>query len=125
MENLLKQHETYKLKGYKLTTEDLFEWNTLLEAMLDLRVEMRSKLFEAKNDLENRKSTRRLVLKDEKDEAGKKKHTENTMDCLIGQEFQEEDQKYLVEKAKLELLENKISVIPEYIQLGKRFLPTM
>lgn len=124
MEELLKRHELLKSKGLKLTADDLFQRNTLLEAILDLRTNKRSERLESRNQLENEKAGRRLMLKEEKTDDWKKKHTENTMDCLIAQEFQEKDQSLSLLKTTIELLENKVAVIPEYIQIGKRFLPT-
>jgi hypothetical protein len=117
IQELLKKHETYKSKGMRLNADDLFERNQVLESLLDLRVEKRSELFERKNELDNKKAIRRIELKDEKDDAGKKKHTENTIDSILMQEFQEQDKEYLLKKAEIEMIENKCQVIPEYINL--------
>ena len=80
-------------------------------------------MLEYKNKLENEKAIKRLVYKDEKTDDWKKKHTENTIDSLIMQDFQEKDREYLLKKWEIEFIENKIAVIPEYLQLWKRFLP--
>ena len=101
----------------QLTADDLFNRNNVLEQMLDLRTTKRSELLETKNQLENSKAIRKLELKDEKGEDGKKKHTVDSSDSVIMQEFQDQDMQQLKDKAMIEMIENKIAVIPEYLQL--------
>jgi len=124
MQELLKKHEDFKKRGLKLTADDLFQRNMVLEALLDLRVEKRSQLLEEKNKLDNEKAIKRLIYKDQKSEDGKKLHTEGTIDAMLSSDFFSQDREYLLLKGEIEMLENKIAVIPEYIQLAKRFLPS-
>lgn len=124
IQELIKMHEEYKAKWLRLTADDLFNRNNILEQMLDLRTTKRSELLESKNELENKKAIRKLELKDEKWEDWKKKHTVDSADAVIMQEFRDEDIQQIKDKAMIDMIENKIAVIPDYINLWKRFLPT-
>ena len=90
--------------------------------MLDTKVELMSKYLEEKNKLENEKATKRIMYKDQKDNAGKKMHTENTIDAMINSDFWDKDKDMLIMKAEIDMLNNKIQTIPEYINIVKKVL---
>jgi hypothetical protein len=123
IDKLLAEHEQFKSKWLRLNLEDLFNWNMLLEAMMDCRVNSYSKYLEDKNKLENKKAARWAELRSEKTEDGKKKNTESGIEWIIKIEFENEDIELALVKAWIDMLGNKITTIPEYINLAKRCLP--
>lgn len=122
IQTLLDRHETFKAKWLMLSEDDLFNWVVLWEDMLDKRTEARSTYQEEKQQLEIEKGIRRIVLKGLTDENGKKLNTEGSMDAIIIQEFAEKDQSLLATKLITERLENKTTVISEYINIAKMIL---
>lgn len=122
IDKLLVEHENLKQKWLRLNIDDLFTWNTILEAMLDKKTELTSEYLEEKNKLENEKNIKRILYKDQKDDKWKKLHTENTIDSMINIDFWEQDRDMLLMKARIDMLNNKIQVIPEYINIVKKVL---
>lgn len=123
IDKLTEKHENLKAKWLRLTIDDLFSWNSLLEEMLDLRTSLSSQYIENKNSLWNKKSVRWAILRSEVNEAGKKKHTESWIEDIIKIEFENEDRELSILKTTIEMLGNKIQCVPEYLQLAKRSLP--
>lgn len=122
IDKLLVEHENLKQKWLRLNIDDLFTWNTILEAMLDKKTELTSEYLEEKNKLENEKNIKRILYKDQKDDKWKKLHTENTIDSMINIDFWQQDKDMLLMKARIDMLNNKIQVIPEYINIVKKVL---
>jgi len=123
IEELVEKHENNKIKWLRLTIDDLFNWNALFEEMLDLRTTLSSQYIENKNSVWNKKSIRWAILRSEINDAGKKKHTESSIEDIIKVEFEEDDRELNVLKTTIEMLTNKITTIPEYINLCKKALP--
>jgi len=120
---LITRHEEFKVKQRSLSLDDLFEWNSLLELFMDTRTQAQSEYIESKNKLENKVSVRKAVLRNEKDDAGKKKNTESWIDDTVAIEFDEDYVELAIKKTLIEFMTNKITTIPEYINLGKKFNP--
>ena len=119
IQHLLDTHEEYKRKWLQQNEEGLFNRIVLWEAMLDAITEYKSKYQEDKQQLEIEKGIRRIALKTEIDDKGKKIHTESTCDANINQEFYNKDQDLQATKLVVEQLENKTQVISEYINIVK------
>ncbi len=116
---LLDRHEIMKLKGLQIGEHDLFAWIVLWEEMADMITELRSQYQEQKAQNEVQKWLRMIDLKAELDENGKKKYTESTAEAVIRQEWMEQDKLLALTKTQIELLQNKTSVINEYINIVK------
>ena len=63
-----------------------------------------------------------IELKAELDENWKKKYTESTAEAVIRQEFYQQDLDLSVLKTKIELLQNRTTVIGEYVNIVKMHL---
>lgn len=119
---ILDRHEEYKGKWRQLTLDDLFDWNSLLELFMDTRTQAKSEYVEQKNTLENDVSIFKCTLRNDKDDAGKKKYTESGIDDIVAVQFKEAYTKLAIKKTLIEFMENKILTIPEYINLWKKFI---
>lgn len=116
---LIEKHEAFKSKGLELSIKDLFDWTSLWEDMWNMIVLYKSTYMENKNSLEIEKGARRIELKFEVDENGKKLYTESTADAVINEEFQKKDAEQLMLKTCYEWLLNKMENIEKYINLVK------
>ena len=119
IDSLLQRHEVLKLKGLQLGEQDLFDRVALWEEMADSITELRSQYQEQKQANEVEKGKRMIELKAELDENGKKKYTESTAEAVIRQEFYQQDLDLSVLKTKIELLQNRTTVISEYVNIVK------
>ncbi|RAL57349.1 hypothetical protein BSK20_03680 [SR1 bacterium human oral taxon HOT-345] len=122
IDSLLQRHEVLKLKGLQLGEQDLFDRVALWEEMADSITELRSQYQEQKQANEVEKGKRMIELKAELDENGKKKYTESTAEAVIRQEFYQQDLDLSVLKTKIELLQNRTTVIGEYVNIVKMHL---
>jgi len=122
IQHLLDTHEQYKSKWLQQNEEGLFNRIVLWENILDARTHYRSKYQEDKQQTEIEKGIRRIELKTETDDWGKKKHTEATADATITQEFEQKDKYLSLTKLIIERLENKVAVISEYINIIKLYI---
>lgn len=119
IDSLLQRHEVLKLKGLQLGEQDLFDRVALWEEMADSITELRSQYQEQKQQNEVEKGKRMIELKAELDENWKKKYTESTAEAVIRQEFYQQDLDLSVLKTKIELLQNRTTVISEYVNIVK------
>lgn len=122
IDSLLQRHEVLKLKGLQLGEQDLFDRVALWEEMADSITELRSQYQEQKQQNEVEKGKRMIELKAELDENWKKKYTESTAEAVIRQEFYQQDLDLSVLKTKIELLQNRTTVIGEYVNIVKMHL---
>ena len=119
IDSLLQRHEVLKLKGLQLGEQDLFDRVALWEEMADSITELRSQYQEQRQANEVEKGKRMIELKAELDENWKKKYTESTAEAVIRQEFYQQDLDLSVLKTKIELLQNRTTVISEYVNIVK------
>ena len=119
IDSLLQRHEVLKLKWLQLGEQDLFDRVALREEMADSITELRSQYQEQKQQNEVEKGKRMIELKAELDENWKKKYTESTAEAVIRQEFYQQDLDLSVLKTKIELLQNRTTVISEYVNIVK------
>lgn len=119
IDSLLQRHEVLKLKWLQLGEQDLFDRVALWEEMADNITELRSQYQEQKQQNEVEKGKRMIELKAELDENWKKKYTESTAEAVIRQEFYQQDLDLSVLKTKIELLQNRTTVISEYVNIVK------
>lgn len=119
IDSLLQRHEVLKLKWLQLGEQDLFDRVALWEEMADSITELRSQYQEQKQANEVEKGKRMIELKAELDENWKKKYTESTAEAVIRQEFYQQDLDLSVLKTKIELLQNRTTVISEYVNIVK------
>lgn len=118
-QTLIDQHNDFKKKWLQLNEQDLFDWIMLLESMFDMTTRLRSKYQEYKQQLDVEIGLRMIALKSEIDDKGKKIHTESTAEANINQEFFTQRSDLAAIKLETELLQNKTSVIQEYINIVK------
>lgn len=122
IDSLLQRHEVLKLKWLQLGEQDLFDRISLREEMADCITELKSQYQEQKQANEVEKGKRMIELKAELDENWKKKYTESTAEAVIRQEFYQQDLDLSVLKTKIELLQNRTTVIGEYVNIVKMHL---
>lgn len=118
-ETLNKQHEEMKTRRKEMWTDDLFEWLHLNEKMWALAVEGESLYNELKRKLDIIKWDRKIELKDEVNEDGKKKYTETTADAVIFKQFEDEDDALWKIRKVYKLILNVKQNIPEYVNIVK------
>ena len=127
IQHLLDTHEQYKSKWLQQNEEGLFNRIVLWEAMLDAITEYKSKYQEDKQQLEVEEWIRFINLQNEKVESVdkkwetsyKNKYTVDSAKAIILQEFYDKRCEIQVLKLKTELLQNKTTVISEYINIIK------
>ncbi|HCB51685.1 TPA: hypothetical protein DEP21_03880 [Patescibacteria group bacterium] len=90
--------------------------------MLDTTTTLRSEYQEEKQQLDVDKGLMVIDLKSQLDDKGKKIHTESTCDATINQKFFDKNKELQAIKLKTELLQNKTTVIGEYINIVKKIL---
>lgn len=118
-EILNKQHEEMKTRRKEMWTDDLFEWLHLNEKMWALAVEGESLYNELKRKLDIIKWDRKIELKDEVNDDGKKKYTETTADAVIFKQFEDEDDALWKIRKVYKLILNVKQNIPEYVNIVK------
>jgi hypothetical protein len=117
--DLCDRHNAIKNKWLWIWTYELFQRIEILETASNMAVSWKSLYTEDKQALEVIKWKRRIELKSEVDDKGKKKHTESTAEAVINEEFADEDKALLTLKTAYELLLNICKVIPEYVNVVK------
>lgn len=122
IEQMVEEHEKYKLKWYKLNDEDIRNRTALQERMLDKSLELKSLYMEEKNQCDTDKGIRLLELKAILDENWKKKYTDSTADWVIKQEFKQRETDISIHKLQGELLFQKASAIERYVNLIKLYM---
>lgn len=122
IDEMVEQHEVYKLKWFQITDDDLWNWTVLQEKMLDKSLELKSLWMEEKNQCDTDKWIRLVELKSELDENGKKKYTDSTADWVIKQEFKQRETDISIHKLQGELLFQKASAIERYVNLIKLYM---
>lgn len=122
IEQMVEEHEKYKLKWYKLNDEDIRNRTALQERMLDKSLELKSLYMEEKNQCDTDKGIRLLELKAILDENWKKKYTDSTADWVIKQEFKQRETDISIHKLQGELLFQKASAIERYVNLVKLYM---
>lgn len=122
IEQMVEEHEKYKLKWYKLNDEDIRNRTALQERMLDKSLELKSLYMEEKNQCDTDKGIRLLELKAILDENGKKKYTDSTADGVIKQEFKQRETDISIHKLQGELLFQKARAIERYVNLIKLYM---
>lgn len=113
------RHNKMKLSRFDIWLEELYEWLEISEEAWRQQIRWESLYKEYKQELERLKWDRRIELKAETDDNGKKKHTEATADAVIGREFKEEDDALNRLQESYKLIANIIKHIIEYINLVK------
>lgn len=119
IEQMVEQHEVYKLKWLQLNEDDLWNWTVLQEKMEDKVIELRSLYMEEKNQCDTDKWIRLLELKSMLDENGKKQYTDSTADGVIKQEFKQRETDISIHKLQADLLINKAQAVERYVNLIK------
>ena len=122
IDEMVEQHEVYKLKWFQITDDDLWNWTVLQEKMLDKSLELKSLWMEEKNQCDTDKWIRLLELKTELDENWKKKYTDSTADWVIKQEFKQRETDISIHKLQAELLTNKAQAVERYVNLVKLYM---
>lgn len=119
IEEMVEQHEIYKLKWLQLNEDDLWNWTVLQEKMEDKVVELRSLYMEEKNQCDTDKWIRLIELKSMLDENWKKVYTDSTADWVIKQEFKQRETDISIHKLQSDLLINKAQAVERYVNLIK------
>lgn len=118
IENMIKEHEAFKLKGLNLSVADMFSWIELKEKMKFRVIELKSQAVETKAALEKDKALRTLELKAETSEDGKKL-TEKSIDSTLRLEFGDREQELNALAKYRELLIECAENILEYVNVVK------
>ena len=118
VQELIKQHEAFKLKGLDLSVADMFSWIELKEQMKFRAIELKSQAVESKAALEKDKALRTLELKAEVSEDGKKL-TEKSIDSTLRLEFWEREQELNALAKYRELLVECADNVLEYVNVVK------
>jgi len=118
IQDLIDQHEAFKLKGLDLSVADMFSWIELKEKMKVQAIELKSQAIETKAQLEKDKAIRTLELKAEVDENWKKL-TEKSIDSTLLLEFQERTTELNALSKYRELLLEYADNVLEYVNVVK------
>ena len=118
VQELIKKHEAFKLKGLDLSVADMFAWIELKEQMKFTAIELKSQAVESKAALEKDKALRTLELKAETSEDGKKL-TEKSIDSTLRLEFWEREQELNALAKYRELLVECAENVLEYVNVVK------
>lgn len=118
IQQLIDQHEAFKLKWDELKVPDLEKWLELKESMKFRAIELKSQLLEMKQQLDKDKGVRFLLLKSQTDDDGKRL-TEKAIDSMVRVEFEDRDKEYNALVKYRELLIECSENVLEYINLAK------
>lgn len=118
IQELIDQHEAFKLKWLDLTVPDMFKWIELKETMKCRAIELKSQIIETKAKIDKDKGVRFLLLKGQTDEEGKKL-TEKAIDSMLRVEFEERDSEYNALGKYRELLIECAENVLEYVNVVK------
>ena len=118
IQDLIDQHEAFKLKGLDISVADMFSWIELKEKMKVQAIELKSQAIETKAQLEKDKAIRTLELKAETDENWKKL-TEKSIDSTLLLEFQDRTAELNALSKYRELLLEYADNVLEYVNVVK------
>lgn len=118
IQELIKQHEAFKLKGLDLSVADMFSRIELKEQMKFRAIELKSQAVETKAALEKDKALRTLELKAETSEDWKKL-TEKAIDSTLRLEFGDREQELNALAKYRELLVECAENVLEYVNVVK------
>lgn len=115
---LIKKHEDFKAKGFKLSLPEIYDWLALQDDMATAVQQLKAESIEKGADLDKVKNLRLLELKNSTDANGKS-YTEKTIDAMIKDETYDEKVKLDTDKTVIELLQKKADNITQLTQLLK------
>lgn len=118
IQDLIDQHEAFKLKGLDISVADMFSWIELKEKMKVQAIELKSQAIETKAYLEKDKAIRTLELKAEVDENWKKL-TEKSIDSTLLLEFQDRTAELNALSKYRDLLLEYADNVLEYVNVVK------
>lgn len=118
IQDLIDEHEKYKLKWVELTVPDMFNWIELKEKMKIQVIELRSEILETKAWLEKDKAIRTLELKASVDDSGKKP-TEKSIDSTLKLEFGDRENELNALIKYRDLLSELADNVLEYVNVVK------
>lgn len=116
IQDLLARHEALKSKGLRLTDWDIMEWINILDAFIDISVELESEYDETKRQLDNIIDTEHILLKEQ----------EGWSDKVIAGKVKSKYEKEYIELAMMKkwktLAKAKQTSIEHYINQAKRIV---
>lgn len=115
---LIKKHEDFKSKGFKLSLPEIYDWLALQDDMATAVQQLKAESIQKGADLDKVKNLRLLELKNSTDANGKS-YTEKTIDAMIKDETYDEKVKLDTDKTVIELLQKKADNITQLTQLLK------
>lgn len=115
---LIKKHEDFKAKGFKLSLQEIYDWLALQDDIATAVQQLKAESIEKGADLDKVKNLRLLELKNSKDANGKS-YTEKQIDAMIKDETYDEKVKLDTDKTVIELLQKKADNITQLTQLLK------
>lgn len=119
VQEIIDKYESFKLKWFQMTENDLFERLKLQDVIQDKVIEMKSEYLEKKLEFDRDYWLRLVELKEVKDEYWKKRYTDTTAKAICDKEFFEKEIGLITQKAVYENLMNKANNIVEYINIIK------
>lgn len=112
----LSRHEKLKEKGMRLVESDIMEWIGILDALVDISIELESEYEEAKDQLENMMDTDHTIMKE----------SEGWSDKVVWAKIKAKYQTERVELAKMRkyarLAKEKQRPVEHYINESKRIV---
>ena len=115
---LIKKHEDFKAKGFKLSLQEIYDWLALQDDIATAVQQLKAESIQKGADLDKVKNLRLLELKNSTDANGKS-YTEKTIDAMIKDETYDEKVKLDTDKTVIELLQKKADNITQLTQLLK------
>lgn len=119
VQEIIDKYESFKLKWFQMTENDLYERLKLQDVIQDKVIEMKSEYLEKKLEFDRDYWLRLVELKEVKDESWKKRYTDTTAKAICDKEFFEKEIWLITQKAVYENLMNKANNIVEYINIIK------
>ena len=119
VQEIIDKYESFKLKWFQMTENDLFERLKLQDVIQDKVIEMKSEYLEKKLEFDRDYWLRLVELKEVKDEFWKKRYTDTTAKAICDKEFCDKEIGLITQKAVYENLMNKANNIVEYINIIK------
>ena len=119
IQEILDKYESFKLKWFQMTENDLFERLKLQDVIQDKIIELKSEYLESKLEFDRDYWMRIVELKDMKDSDWKKMFTDTTAKAKADEQFFEKECSLIQLKLEYENLLNKSNNIIEYINIIK------
>ena len=119
IQEIKDKYESFKLKWFKMTENDLFERLKLQDIIQDKIIELKSEYLESKLEFDRDYWMRIVELKDMKDKDWKKMFTDTTAKAKADEQFYEKECALIQLKLEYENLMNKANNIIEYINIIK------